>query len=65
MDTIKDGAKKLGSVCADCKHPKTRHMRATYHDEQRQTMSSTKTIDSECLECRKEGKKCERFRPSK
>ena len=65
MGKIADEARKFISLCADCKHPKIRHMKPTYRDQQRQTTSSMKATDSECLECKKEGKKCQQFRPSK
>lgn len=64
MGEIANEARKFISLCAYCKHSKIRHMKPTYRDQQRLTMSTTKATDSECLECKKEDKQCLQFKPS-
>lgn len=60
MGKFQDEARQFNSLCADCGHNQAIHSKATYRDEQRQTMSSTKQIPSECQE---KNCTCQRFRP--
>jgi len=65
LGTIREGTSILGSRCANCDHPQTSHMKVQYRDEQRMTLTSVRKSDSECRECKKEGKKCEQFKSQK
>ena len=64
MGKINEETRKFVSLCADCNHNEVSHMKATFRDEQRQTMTSTRASPSECQECKKQGKSCKQFRPS-
>jgi hypothetical protein len=62
---VKDGIKIINEVCPKCKHPAMKHIKTSYRNEQRQTIPSTKSVYSECKQCRTEGKKCEYYIKSK
>lgn len=65
MGIIKKAAKNFASKCANCNHNKVSHQKTTFRDEQRSNPKTIRAFDSECKECKKEGKTCKSFKEKK
>ena len=60
MGVLEEAAKVFVSKCKNCGHLQISHKKTSFRDEQR-AGSIKKAEDSECRDCRKEGKQCKNF----
>ncbi len=64
MGKIHRDGKKSGALCK-CGHNKVSHEKPTFRDEGRSNLNTIRTHDSECTQCKAEGKSCKEFEAKK
>lgn len=65
MSKINRNAKHFVDLCVKCGHNRVSHSKTTFRDEGRANPKTINAYESECTQCKAEGKTCKDFEAKK